>query len=174
MEIVFHELLFSNVREFKCWQDSTSADILTRLKLGKTLFNNQLFSIGLIDENTCKTCTKEYNLNITEDYKHALFHCPAVQNAIRDITNTFFPNQTKSFNISDILLSITSDKHNLFQVYILKCRVSQTTPISTMAIFEIKSQLNKILKILPKRKISIFIKTFPELQYILVENLSSN
>ena len=39
--------------------DSTSADSLTRLKLGKTLLNNQPYAIGLIDENTCKTCTKE-------------------------------------------------------------------------------------------------------------------
>ena len=170
--------------------DSTSADSLTRLKLGKTLFNNQLFAIGLIDEKTCKTCIREYDLHTQEDYQHTLFQCPATQTVIRDITNTFFPNHIKPFNTSDILLSVNSDKHklykgptgqelasliwDLFQVYILKCRVSQTTPISTTAIFEIKSQLNRILKILPKRKLSAFIKTSPELQNILVGNLPSN
>ena len=169
--------------------DSTSADSLTRLKLGKTLFNNQLFAIGLIEDKTCKTCIREYDLHTNEDYRHALFQCPAVQTVIRDITFTFFPNQTKSFNISEILLSVNSDTHtlymgttgqelasliwDLFQVYVLKCRVSQSTPISTTAIFEIKSQLNRILKILPKRKLSTFIRASPVLQNIIAEDLPS-
>ena len=141
--------------------DSTSADYLARLKLGKTLFNNQLFAIRLIDDDACKTCQREYNQSTTEDYQHALFQCPAVQYIVQKITNTFFPNQTTIFNVSDILLSTTSDKHNLykgpigqelvsliwdyFQVYLLQCRIAQRTPISITAIFEIRSQLNRIL-----------------------------
>ena len=133
------------VRLHSRYLDSTEADLLTRLKLGKTLFNNQLFAIGLIEEKNCKTCIREYDLHTNEDYRHALFQCPAVQTVIRDITFTFFPNKTKSFNISDILLSVNSDTHklykgptgqelvsliwDLFQVYVLKCRVSQSTPI---------------------------------------------
>ena len=160
--------------------DSTSADTLTRLKLGKTLFNNQLTVIGIIDENSCKTCTKEYNQSTTEDYRHALFQCPAVQTVIHNITETFFPNLTHPFTISEILVSTNSDKHiffkghigqelasliwDFFQVYILQCRFAQTTPISATAIFEIRSQLNRILKLLPTSKIALFIKASPELQ----------
>ena len=163
--------------------DSTSADYLARLRLGKTLFNNQLFAIRLIDDDTCKTCQREYNQNCTEDYHHALFQCPAVQLIIQNITNTFFPNETNNFNVSDILLSTTSDKHNLYkgptgqelasliwdylQVYLLQCRVAERTPISIIATFEVKSQLNRILKILPNSKLSIFIKKSQELQNIL-------
>ena len=163
--------------------DSTSADYLARLRLGKTLFNNQLFAIGLIDDDTCKTCQREYNQNCTEDYHHALFQCPAVQLIIQNIANTFFPNETNNFNVSDILLSTTSDKHNLYkgptgqelasliwdylQVYLLQCRVAERTPISIIATFEVKSQLNRILKILPNSKLSIFIKKSQELQNIL-------
>ena len=166
--------------------DSTSADILSRLKLGKTLFNNQLFAIGLTDEKTCKTCIREYDNNTTEDYKHALFQCPAVQTVIHNITTTFFPNLTISFSIADVLISTITNKHNLFkgsigqelasliwdltQVYVLQCRISQTTPISTAAIHEIKSQINRILKILPKSKLATFIKASPELQDLLASN----
>ena len=163
--------------------DSKSADYLTRLKLGKTLFNNQLFAIGRLDEATCNTCIREYNQNTTEDYQHALFQCPAVQIIIHNITNTFFPNQTHHFMISDILLSTNSDKHKLykgpigqelasliwdyFQVYVIQCRVSQITPISFTAIFEIKSQLNRILKILPKSRVATYIKSSTELHYLI-------
>ena len=153
--------------------DSTSADYLTRLRLGKTLFNNQLFAIGFLDENTCNTCRREFDQNTVEDYRHALFQCPAVQIVINSITCTFYPNLKIPFNISDILVSITSDKHDsykghtgqelasliwdYFQVYIVRCRITQVTPISISAIHEIKSQLNRILKILPKSKLAIFI-----------------
>ena len=166
--------------------DSISADYLTRLKLGKTLFNNQLFAIGRLDDATCNTCCREYNQNTTEDYQHALFQCPAVQIIVHNITNTFFPNQTNSFMISDILLSTNSDKHKLyngpigqelasliwdyFQVYVLQCRVSHTTPISYTAIFEIKSQLNRILKILPKSRIATYIKNSMELHNLITSS----
>ena len=117
------------------------------------------------------------------DYQHALFQCPAVQIIVHNITNTFFPNQSSRFMISDILLSTNSDKHKLyegpigqelasliwdyFQVYVLQCRVSQTTPISVTAIFEIKSQLNRILKILPKSRVATYIKSSTELHYLI-------
>ena len=70
--------------------DSVSADHLTRLKLGKTLFNNQLCAIGITDDNYCATCEREYNKFTIEDYKHAMYHCPAVQTIRLEIHNTFF------------------------------------------------------------------------------------
>ena len=163
--------------------DSTGADHIARLKLGKTLFNNQLFAIGLLDEKNCNTCIREYNQEETEDYKHALFHCPAVQTIIQCITRTFFPDTTYKFNIAEILISTTTDKHNLykgvigqtlvnliwnyFQIYIIQCRTAHITPVAITAIFEIKEQLNRILKILPKSKISTFIRSSPTLSQII-------
>ena len=165
--------------------DSTSADYLTRLKLGKTLFRNQLFAIGLTDENNCLTCHREFDQSTIEDYKHALFQCPAVQPIIEHIKSTFFPNLTLTFSITDILVSTNSDKHKLykgpvgqqlvsliwdyFQVYILQCRIAHKTPVPTSAISEIRSQINRILKLLPKSKIAFFIKSSPELQIIFSE-----
>ena len=184
--VTFKQVKKAMIHLHSPYLDSTSADILARLKLGKTLFNNQLFAIGLTDEKTCKTCIREYDNNTTEDYKHALFQCPAVQTVIHNITNTFFPNLTISFSIADVLISTITNKHNLFkgsigqelasliwdltQVYVLQCRISQTTPISTAAIHEIKSQINRILKILPKSKLATFIKASPELQDLLASN----
>ena len=174
------------IRLHSPYLDSTSSDYLSRLRLGKTLFNNQLYTIGLIDENTCNTCTREYTESNTEDYQHALFQCPAVQTVIRNITSTFFPNETNSLNISDILVSINSDKHkqykgpvghelaslvwDYFQVYVLQCRIAQKTPVSTSAIFEIRSQLNRILKLMPKSKLAIFINSSPDLQSMIQES----
>ena len=174
------------IRLHSPYLDSTSSDYLSRLRLGKTLFNNQLYTIGMIDENTCNTCTREYTESTPEDYRHALFHCPAVQMVIGNVTNTFFPNEASSLDISDILVSINSDKHTLykgpvgqelasiiwdyFQVYVLQCRVAQKTPVTISAIFEIRSQLNRILKLLPKSKLAMFIKSSPGLQYILTGN----
>ena len=154
--------------------DSSTADHLSRLKLCKTLFNSQLFSIGIIDEKSCKTCTRELNVNVDEDYKHAMFLCPAVQNVISIVTNTFFPNINTPFNIVEVLTATTSDKHELykgpdgqklactiwdiFQVYIIKCHSAELTPSPVKANFEICSQLNRVLKILPNSRLSQFIK----------------
>ena len=134
-------------------------------------------------KKNCNTCIREYNQEETEDYKHALFHCPAVQAIVHNITCTFFPNINNAFKIAEILVSTNTDKHSLykgvvgqelvnlvwiyFQIYIIQCRIAYKTPIATTAIFEIKEQLNRILKILPKSKISIFIRSSPALSQII-------
>ena len=180
--VTFEQVKKSMIHLHSPYLDSKSADSLTRLRLGKTLFKNQLLAIGLVDEDSCLTCSREYNQNTTEDYHHALFYCPAVQTVLKSIIYTFFPNPTNPFNTSDILLSTNSDKHTLyrgpigqelasliwdyFQVYIVQCRVAQTTPISSTAIYEIRSQLNRILKLLPKSKLASFIKASPGLHYM--------
>ena len=145
------------------------------------MFKNQLYAIGIIDENTCTTCTREYNINITEDYKHAMFECPAVQIIIQSINDTFFPNTHTNFDISDILLAVKKQQAfkedrgnvltnliwNLFQVYIIKCHTTATTPVSHIAIIKIRSQINRVLKILPKSKLALACKTSPLLRQII-------
>ena len=168
--------------------DSTSSDILSRLKLGKTLFNNQLFKIGLTDTNSCNICTREYDNDSTEDYRHALYQCPAVQTIIVHLITTLFPDITTNFTISDIPISTNKDKHilykgptgieltnliwNLFQVYILQCRNTNVTPIATIAISEIRSQISRIVKLLPSSKVATLIKTSHELQHIFQIHLT--
>ena len=163
--------------------DSTSADHLSRLKLGKTLFNTQLFNIGLNDDKNCKTCLRELDQSVPEDYKHAMFFCPAVKTIINNITNTFFPNKIIPFSISEILVSVNSDTHALYQgqtgqelasliwdllqTYIINCHTAESTPITATAIFEIRSQLNRVLKILPKSKVACFINSNLELSTIV-------
>ena len=112
-----------------------------------------------------------------------MFQCPAVQQSIACITETFFPNIPSPFNIEDILMAVTSDKHELykgheghklastiwdiFQTYVIKCHSSEKTPVSVEAIFEIRSQLNQVLKILPKSKLSLLINDSKELLNII-------
>ena len=61
------------IRLHSAYLDSTSADYLSRLRLGKTLFNNQLFTTELSDENTCKTCVRKYS----HFSKHKIFNVHA-------------------------------------------------------------------------------------------------
>ena len=183
--VTYKQVKKAMIRLHSPYIDSTHADYLSRLKLGKTLFNNQLYAIDRITDNTCNTCIREYNQLTTEDYRHALFHCPAVQIATESVTSTFFPNISAPFNISDILLSTDSDKHkfykgtvghelasliwDFFQVYLIQCRQAQITPISNTAIIKIRSELNRILKLLPKSKLTTFIRASPELLHILTD-----
>ena len=113
--VTYKQVKKAMIRLHSPYIDSTHADYLSRLKLGKTLFNNQLYAIDRITDNTCNTCIREYNQLTTEDYRHALFHCPAVQIATESVTSTFFPNISAPFNISDILLSTDSDKHKFYK-----------------------------------------------------------
>ena len=92
--------------------DSTTADHLSRLKLCKTQFNSQLYSIGIIDQKYCKTCIREFDDYIEEDYKHAMYLCPAVQQSITCVTETFFPDLPFPFNIEDILTAVTLTNMN--------------------------------------------------------------
>ena len=163
--------------------DSTCADHLTRLKLGKTLFKNQLYTIGFTNDNICTTCEREYNIQTTEDYKHAMHDCPAVQTIIQAIKTTFFHNSNTTFSASDILLSIDNKKPNffkddegnlltnliwnLFQTYVIKCHNEEKTPIAPRAIFEIRAQINRILKILPHSQLAKIITSSSIIQQTL-------
>ena len=112
-----------------------------------------------------------------------MFYCPLVQVAIDEITKTFFPNITTNFDITEVLTSVTKDKHYLYQgqdghklastiwdllqVYIIKCHNKDITPIPATAIFEIRAQLNQVLKILPRSRLSLFIKRSKHLLEII-------
>ena len=108
-----------------------------------------------------------------------MFHCPAVETIRHNIHNTFFQHSNIDFDIGDILLSVDRNKGraydeddgNLFTnlvwdlhlVYIIKCHTKVTTPISSVALFEIRAHINRILKILPTCKLSTFLKASPSL-----------
>ena len=138
--------------------------------MGKTLFRNQLQHIGSTEPLHCTTCMRENNTEITEDLAHATFSCPYIHTIIAEITNTFFPNLQTPFTHKDTLLSIITNLHPLYEgkpgqtlaslvwdhfiKYIMMARGKNVTPISAAAIFEIRSQINRILKILPKTMVS--------------------
>ena len=106
-----------------------------------------------------------------------------MKTVINNITTTFFPNKIIPFSISEILVSVNSDTHALYQgqtgqelasliwdllqTYIINCHTAESTPITATAIFEIRSQLNRVLKILPKSKIACFINSNLELSTIV-------
>ena len=169
---------------------SDTADILARLKLGKTLFRNQFYAINFTDTPYCETCTKELDHEIIENFTHANFYCPFVSTIIDQVTSTFFPNIISDFSIRDIILATTTNKHPLYEgtdgqqlasiiwdtflSYINRCRNAAKTPIATICIHEITSQLNRILKILPRSKVACYINTHPTIQDILSKNTKQN
>ena len=165
---------------------SDIADILSRLKLGKTLFKNQLHHIGLTDTPFCGTCLKELGLEITENLTHSIYECPFVATIISEIISTFFPNMRGHFLLREIILATTTDKHflyegkygqqvasiiwDIFLQYIMKCRSNAKTPVAAICIHEIRSQLNKVLKILPNSQVSKQIEAQPQLRALLTIN----
>ena len=162
---------------------SDTADILSRLKLGKTLFGNQLFKIGITDTPSCTTCHRELGTEISENITHATYDCTFVSKIISKITNTFFPNTINTFPLRDIILATTTNTHSLYEgtigrqlmaviwdtflCYVMKCRSRSKTPNAIICLHEIHSQLNRILKILPNSNISNHIKSKAQIQLIL-------
>ena len=162
---------------------SDTADVLSRLKLGKTLFGNQLSRIGITDTPFCHTCLKEMNVEIPENITHATYECTFVATIIAEITSTFFPNIKGHYYLRDIILATITNKHPLYEgkdgqqlasviwdiflSYIMKCRNAGKTPVATICLHEIRSQLNRILKILPKSNIARHIKNHHKILNII-------
>ena len=84
---------------------------VTRLKLGKTLFGNQLPHIGSDETTFCKTCLRETQTETIEDLTHATFSCPHTQAIITEITQHFFPNIEHTLSHKDIILSCIDNLH---------------------------------------------------------------
>ena len=159
--------------------DVPTSDTLTRLKLGKTQFNNSLHSYNQVDTPFCNTCTKELNEEHTEDYLHSNYTCSSTQTVINETTTFIFPEIDTPFDKRDILLATLADKHTLYKrkvgyeivdliwnyysAYIINCRQRNTTPLHPESIFIIKSQINCILKLLPHSKVTKFIQSQPKL-----------
>ena len=166
---------------------SDIADTLTRLKLSKTLFGTQLQKCGLADHPYCKTCIKELGVEIPENIIHATFECVFVAAVINTVNCTFFPENNNTFHNRDILLAIIEDKHPLytgrvgqqlasliwdvFLHYIVKTRNNNGTPVASICVHEIKSQINRVLKILPHTEISYYITKNATLVQIFQENI---
>ena len=164
---------------------SDTADVLSRLKLGKTLFGNQLCRIGITDTPFCNTCKKELDLEISENITHATYECFFVATIIAQITSTFFPNIQDHFHLRDIILATITNKHPLYEgtdgqllaaliwdtflCYVMKCRNAGKTPVAAICMHEIRSQLNRILKILPNCNISKHIKNNTRLEIIIYQ-----
>ena len=108
---------------------------------------------------------RELNEEIPENITHATYECEFVAAIVDEILDVFFPQNKNAFNIGEILLATTENKPPLFigktgqllasliwdffLKYIMTCHNKKITPIPAICIHEIKSQINRILKILP-------------------------
>ena len=189
-QVTRHQVKQSRINLQSKYISSDTADILARLKLGKTLFRNQLYTINFTDTPFCETCRKELDQEVTENFTHANFYCPFVSTIIDQITSTFFPNIINNFPIRDIIIATITNNHPLYEgtdgqqlasiiwdtflSYITRCRNTAKTPVATICIHEITSQLNRILKILPHSKVACHISTHPQIQDILSKNTKQN
>jgi hypothetical protein len=168
------------------YQNSDASDILSRLKMGKTLFNNQLHHIGMEDSPFCKNCLRESNTETNEDMKHALHTCPSIQHLMSHVTQTFFPNINHTFSCKDTIMAVMDDIHPLyegkaghtiasliwdsFKKYIMLCRGKNKIPLAVQVIKEIKNDVTRIRNLLPNTMVSKFILTSNELTEIFATN----
>jgi hypothetical protein len=163
---------------------SDASDILSRLKMGKTLFNNQLHHIGREDSPHCKNCLRESNTETHEDMKHALHNCPTIQHLMSHVTQMFFPNNNHTFSCKNTILAIMEDIHPLyegkaghtlaslvwdsFNKYIMVCRGKNKIPLPLQVIKEIKQDVKLIQNLLPKTMVSKYILSSSELTEIFM------
>jgi hypothetical protein len=160
--------------------DSHDADHLSRLKLGKTHFNAQLNHSNLRDDPYCDTCKSQTNVDIQEDYKHALYACPNAQIIINHITKTLFPNPTNTtFNISDILITnktlISKDYDcqggrelinivwDQYQILMTMNHTDGKTANKNQTLNSIIKTTKEIVKAFPESQVTSFIKSQPHL-----------
>ena len=131
---------------------------------------------------------KELDSEISENIAHATFECTFVATIISEITSTYFPNLKSHFHLRDIILATITNKHSFYEgtdgqqlvaliwdtflCYIMKCRNAGNTPVSAICLHEIHSQLNRILKILPRSRISNHIKNNPQLEALIIKTPS--
>jgi hypothetical protein len=168
---------------------SDASDILSRLKMGKTLFNNQLHHIGREDSPHCKNCLRESNTETHEDMKHALHNCPTIQHLMSHVTQMFFPNNNHTFSSKNTILAIMEDFHPLyegkaghtlaslvwdsFNKYIMVCRGKNKIPLPLQVIKEIKQDVKLIQNLLPKTMVSKYILSSSELTEIFMINTTA-
>ena len=166
----------STTRLHSKYINSHNADHLSRLKLGKTYFNAQLHHINLKDTPYCTTCHEQHGVEVSEDYKHALYHCPNTRAIIHNIIINYFPdtNENNYFSISDILVDSTHYSHktyegnegkqliniiwDTFQVSIATAHSAGKPPTYANTNKLLTSALTDITKLLPLSKVSKAIK----------------
>ena len=64
-------------------------DILTRIKMGRTLYGQQGVHAGVLDDPWCTTCKQEDDLEIEDSLVHSNYSCPHVFNIIEGISKYF-------------------------------------------------------------------------------------
>ena len=127
-----------------------------------------------VDTPFCNTCLRELDEEIPENITHATYECESVATIVNEVHKTFFSHTEVTFTLPDIILAINTDKHTLFTGkagqllasliwdtflnYIVTCRNNKKTPIPAICLHEIKSQINRILKILPLSDVAKHIR----------------
>ena len=79
-------------------------DVLTRIKLGRTLYSPPGVHTGVLDDPWCSTCQQEDNLEIEDSLLHCLFSIPHMLNIIEGITK-YFLNTTPT--CTDLIMGVS-------------------------------------------------------------------
>ena len=70
---------------------SEANDVLTRIKLGRTLFGKAGVHAGILEDPWCQICLREDNKETEDTLLHSLYACPHVYKIILSLT---IPNRT--------------------------------------------------------------------------------
>ena len=65
---------------------SEANDVLTRIKLGRTLYGNSGVHAGILDDPWCTNCVREDNKETEDSLFHSLYNCPHVFKIIQALT----------------------------------------------------------------------------------------
>ena len=85
-------------------------DILSHFYHGKTLFGNQLFRAGMVEDGMCRSCKKENKLKVIESLLHATYECNSVEYIYRQILSEFALDvENLPLNSGSVVLSTVLD-----------------------------------------------------------------
>ena len=162
---------------------SDANDILTRIKLGRTLYGQQGVHAGVLDDPWCSLCKEEDDLEIEDSLAHSNYSCPHVFRIIRDMSKYFLVTIPTS---KDFILGVTKSNidHTLDKQYgclissllynltvhlITKRRRACQPLVGSQIIKDIISNLQSFTAYCPTHRISGMLK-LPSISHFLVYN----
>ena len=162
---------------------SDTNDILTRIKLGRTLYGPQGVHAGVLEDPWCSLCKDEDNLEIEDSLAHSNYSCPHIFLIIRDVSKYFFVTTP---TIKDYILGATNsnidqnmDKqygclissllYNLSVQLITTRRRASQPLVGSQIIKDIISKLQSFITHYPSHRLTGILK-LPSLAHFLVFN----
>ena len=162
---------------------SDTNDILTRIKLGRTLYGQQGVHAGVLEDPWSLLCKEEDDLEIEDSLAHSNYSCPHVFRIIRDMSKYFLVTTP---TIKDYILGVTKsnidhtlDKqygclissllYNLSVQLITKRRRASQPLVGSQIIKDIISKLQSFTAYCPTHRLTGILKQ-PSISHFLVYN----